>query len=173
MNLKDEELEEIETAGLLHDIGKIAIPKNILCKPGKLTDEEFSIMRTHPENSARLVSEITQLKGISSWVRSHHERYDGFGYPNGLKGEEIPLPARIIAIADTYDAMTSTRSYRTALSHQQAIEEIERCSGAQFDPVLAEKFIGLKDTIESAKNSPEEYYNRYSYLKKEINFTIK
>lgn len=173
LGLDEKTLEEIETAGLLHDIGKIAIPRSILCKPGKLSDEEFSIMRTHPENSAKLVSEISQLKDIASWVRSHHERYDGLGYPLGLKGEEIPLPARIIALADTYDAMTSTRSYRTALSHKEAIDEIERCSGAQFDPVLAEKFIGLKDTIENAKNNPEEYYDKYSYLKKEINFTIK
>ena len=172
LGLDEKELEEIETAGLLHDIGKIAIPRSILCKPGRLTDEEFNIMRTHPENSAKLVSGISKLKGIVSWVQSHHERYDGFGYPKGLKGEEIPLPSRIIAIADTYDAMTSSRSYRSALTHEDAIKEIERCKGSQFDPVLAEKFIELKDVIKEAKEHSVEYYEKYSYLKKIINFTI-
>ncbi len=172
LGLGPKELEEIETAGLLHDIGKIAIPQSILCKPGKLTDDEFKIMKLHPENSERLVMSIKKLNGISSWLRTHHERWDGRGYPNGLQGEEIPLSARIIALADTYDAMTSTRSYRVALSHQTAIEEIQKCAGGQFDPKLAEKFVELEVTMKAAKENPDKYYKEYSYLQKEIDSLI-
>ncbi len=172
LGLGPRELEDIETAGLLHDIGKIAIPQSILCKPGKLTDDEFKIMKLHPENSERLVMSIKKLNGISSWLRTHHERWDGRGYPNGLKGEEIPLSARIIALADTYDAMTSTRSYRVALSHQTAIEEIQRCAGGQFDPELAQRFVALEATMKAAKENPDKYYKEYSYLQKEIDSII-
>lgn len=172
LNLTDKSLEEIELAGLLHDIGKIAIPQSILCKPGKLTDEEFAIMKSHPENSEKLISNIKKLEGITNWLKAHHEKWDGSGYPGHLKGEEIPISARIIALADTYDAMTSTRSYRKALEHEVAIEEIKRCSGTQFDPNLAALFIKLADTIKAAKENPEEYYSKYSYLQKEINSSI-
>lgn len=172
LGLDEAKLEEIETAGLLHDIGKIAIPQSILCKPGKLTDDEFKLMQLHPENSERLIVNIKKLKGISSWLKTHHERWDGRGYPCGLKGDAIPLSARIIALADTYDAMTSTRSYRKALSHEIAIEEIRNCSGTQFDPTMAEKFIEISDLISAAKENPEEYYAKYSYLQKEINSVI-
>ncbi len=172
LGLSDKNLEEIELAGLLHDIGKIAIPQSILCKPGKLTDEEFAIMKSHPENSEKLISSIKKLQGITNWLKAHHEKWDGTGYPEHLKGEEIPVSARIIALADTYDAMTSTRSYRKALEHEVAIEEIKRCSGTQFDPNLAALFIQLGDTIKAAKENPEEYYSKYSYLQKEINSTI-
>ncbi|MBE7706600.1 MAG: HD domain-containing protein [Cyanobacteria bacterium SIG30] len=168
LGLNDKELEEIETAGLLHDIGKIAIPQSILCKPGKLTDDEYKVMKLHPENSERLIMSIKKLNGISSWVKTHHERWDGKGYPNGLRGEAIPLSARIIAIADTYDAMTSTRSYRQALSHEVAIEEIQKCAGSQFDPNLASKFIELGEIIKEAKANSDEYYKKYSYLQKEF-----
>lgn len=172
LNLEDEILEEIETAGLLHDIGKIGIPQNILCKPGKLTDEEFAIMKTHPEQGERMIMNIKKLKIIANWLRTHHERWDGRGYPSGLKGEEIPISARIIALADTYDAMTSTRSYRKALDHEVAIEEIQRCAGSQFDPQLAELFVKLSEKIKSAKENPEEYYNQYSYLQKYIDSAL-
>ena len=172
LNLDDEMLEEIETAGLLHDIGKIGIPQNILCKPGKLTDDEFAIMRSHPKRSEDLVSNIKKLKSISNWLKCHHERWDGRGYPNGLKGEEIPLSARIIALADTYDAMTSTRSYRLALSHEEAIAEIKKCSGSQFDPELAELFIKLEGDMRDAKEHPEETYEKYSFLQKQIHSKI-
>lgn len=172
MGFDEKLLEEIETAGLLHDIGKIAIPQNILCKPGKLTDEEFAVMKSHPNNSERLILSVKKLAGISSWLKAHHERWDGKGYPDGLKGDEIPLSSRIVAIADTYDAMTSTRSYRKALDHEVAIEEIKRCSGSQFDPNLAGKFIELEETIRAAKENPEEYYEKYSFLQKESNLKI-
>lgn len=168
LNLDDQLLEEIETAGLLHDIGKIGIPQSILCKPGKLTDEEFEVMKSHPVQGEKMVVNIKKLKIIANWLRTHHERWDGKGYPSGLKGEEIPISARIIALADTYDAMTSTRSYRKALDHEVAIEEIKRCSGSQFDPKLAEIFVGLSDKLNAAKENPEYYYNKYSYLQQYI-----
>ena len=169
LNLSDELLEEIEIAGLLHDIGKIAIPEKILLKPGKLTEEEFNIIKTHPELGERLVESIEKLKLISNWLKSHHEKYDGSGYPDGLTGEQIPISARIIAIADTYDAMTSNRSYREAMSHQVAISEIERCSGTQFDPELAKIFVGICDEVEQLKKEPESSYEKYSYLYKMMN----
>lgn len=169
MDLPDELLEEIETTGLLHDIGKIAIPERILLKPGKLTDEEYEIIKTHPELGERLVEGIEKLKLISGWLKSHHERYDGRGYPDGLVGEEIPISSRIIAIADTYDAMTSSRSYRSALSHHDAMNEISRCSGSQFDPNLSKLFAEIGPEIEMLKNNPDVYYPQYSYLDKFMN----
>lgn len=169
LKLPDDVLEEIETAGLLHDIGKIAIPEKILSKPGKLTDEEFAIIKTHPALGEKLVESIDKLKLISNWLKCHHERFDGKGYPSGLKGEEIPISARIIAIADTYDAMTSSRSYRTALTHEVAIDEIKRCAGSQFDPKLAELFVSIGDEIKAIKEKPNKAYRNYSYLNKFMN----
>lgn len=168
LNSTDEFMEEIETAGLLHDIGKIGIPQSILCKPGKLTDEEYAIMKKHPEQGEKMIMDVKQLSIIADWLRSHHERWDGRGYPAGLKGEEIPLSARIIALADTYDAMTSTRSYRKALSHEEAIAEIERCSGTQFDPNLAKLFIENQEEMRKAQQNPDEYYQKYSYLERKF-----
>ncbi len=168
LNAPEDQLEMIETAGLLHDIGKIAIPESILCKPGKLTDEEFVVMKSHSLNSEKLISSIKKLNEVSPGVKHHHERWDGRGYPDHLAGEDIPFAARIIAIADTYDAMTSTRSYRTALDHDIAIQEIQKCAGAQFDPNLAQKFVEIEGIIRAAKDNPEEFYTRYSTLYKEI-----
>ena len=168
LNTPEDQLELIETAGLLHDIGKIAIPESILCKAGKLTDDEFKIMKTHPINSEKLISSIKKLHDICPGVKYHHEKWNGTGYPEGLAGENIPFAARVIAIADTYDAMTSTRSYRKALSHEIAIEEIEKCAGTQFDPNLAKKFIEIENIIKSAKDNPEEYYLKYSTLYQQI-----
>lgn len=169
LNLPEDLLEEIETAGLLHDIGKIAIPEKILLKPGKLTNEEYEVIKTHPELGEKFVGGIDKLKLISNWLKSHHERYDGTGYPEKLKGDEIPISSRIIAIADTYDAMTSDRSYRIALSHEHAIAEIRRCSGTQFDPDLAEVFISISEEIELIKRDPDGCYSKYSYLDKFMN----
>ncbi len=172
LNLDDSYMEDIEIAGLLHDIGKIAMPKSILCKNGKLTDEEFLIMKSHPVRGEKIVINIKKLQMISEWVKSHHEKWDGTGYPDGLRGTQIPLPGRIIALADTYDAMTSTRPYRTALSHEVAISEIKRCAGTQFDPNLAEIFIKLEAKINDARMNPEEAYQKYSFLVKNIDFKI-
>lgn len=169
LDLPENLLEEIETAGLLHDIGKIAIPEKILLKPGKLTPEEYEIIKTHPELGKKFVGGIEKLNLISNWLKFHHEQYDGSGYPDGLKGEQIPISSRIIAIADTYDAMTSNRAYRPALSHQFALEEIIRCSGTQFDPNLAEIFVSIGEEIETIKKDPEGCYSKYSYLDKFIN----
>lgn len=171
LNLSDEMLEEIETTGLLHDIGKIAIPEKILLKPGKLTDEEFEVIKTHPELGEKLVDGIDKLKIISNWLKSHHEKYDGTGYPEKLAGEAIPLSSRIIAIADTYDAMTSNRSYRSALNHETAMSEILRCAGTQFDPKLAQLFFDIGDEIEEIKKNPDYYYPIYSHLDKYINIS--
>lgn len=168
LNAPESELESIEMAGLLHDIGKIAIPQAILCKPGRLTDDEFVIMKSHPENSERLIASIKKLHEVSPGIKHHHERWDGKGYPDKLAGEDIPYTARIIAIADTYDAMTSTRSYRKALDHDIAIDEIQKCAGTQFDPVLAQKFVEIENIIRAAKDNPEEFYMQYSSLYKEI-----
>ncbi len=168
LHLDNRTLEGIETAGLLHDIGKIGIPQSVLCKNGKLTDEEFAIMKSHPEKGEKIIMNIEKLKMVSYWLKSHHERWDGKGYPQGLAGEDIPLSARIIAIADTYDAMTSTRPYRKALEHDVAIAEIQKCAGAQFDPALAQKFVDIQEEINNARLNVEEYYNKYSFLHKYI-----
>ena len=172
LHLDNQYMEDIEIAGLLHDIGKIAMPKNILCKNGKLTDDEFKVMKSHPSKGGRIVFNIKKLQIISSWVKTHHEKWDGKGYPEGLKGEEIPLPGRIIALADTYDAMTSTRPYRKALSHETAMEEVKRCAGTQFDPKLAELFVSVSDEIDFARQHPVEMYEKYSFLGKNIDFKI-
>ena len=166
LNLPDKMLEEIETTGLLHDIGKIAIPEEILHKPDNLNDNEYSIIKDHTTIGEKLVNKIDRLKIVGVCLKAHHERFDGKGYPKGLKGEQIPLYARIIAIADTYDAMTSNRPYRNALSHKQAIEEIAKCAGSQFDPKLVKIFIQEEKDIELMKNNTEKYYAQYSYLDK-------
>ncbi len=168
LGLTDTALEEIETAGLLHDIGKIGIPQSILCKQAKLTDEEFEIMKDHTCRGEKMIRNVKKLHAVASWLKSHHERWDGRGYPCGLKGTEIPLFARVIALADTYDAMTSTRPYRKALPHEVAIQEIKRCAGMQFDPELAEIFVAHEDEIKAAKENPEEYYAKLSFLQKYI-----
>ena len=172
LNLDDDYMEDIEIAGLLHDIGKIAMPKSILCKNGKLTEEEFLVMKSHPIRGEKIVINIKKLQMISGWVKTHHEKWNGTGYPDALKGEQIPLPGRIIALADTYDAMTSTRPYRTALPHEVAINEIKRCAGTQFDPKLAELFVKVSPIIDEARKNPELYYQRYSFLVQNIDFKI-
>lgn len=143
-----ERVANVKYIGLLHDIGKIGIPDSILNKPGKLTDSEYALMRKHAEIGGNILSGNNMIDGMDEGARFHHERYDGRGYPMGLKGEEIPEMARIIGIADAYDAMTSNRVYRKRLSNEKVIAEIKRCSGAQFDPKLAEIFVKM---IESGK----------------------
>jgi len=141
MNLPDGEIQELKTAGLLHDIGKIAIDENILNKPGKLTEDEWEELKRHPEISYRILSSVNDMSEIADYVLSHHERWDGKGYPKELKGEEIPMKSRIIAIADAYDAMTSERTYRSALSKEVAIGELIKHSGTQFDAEIVKIFV--------------------------------
>ncbi|MDE7210197.1 MAG: diguanylate cyclase [Lachnospiraceae bacterium] len=139
----EEYVNNVRYIGLLHDIGKIGIPDSILNKPGKLTDEEFELMKRHVEIGGNILKDNRMIKDLSDGARYHHERYDGRGYMQHLKGEEIPEIARIIGLADAYDAMTSNRVYRKRLTDEQVIAELERCSGSQFDPRIARVFIDL------------------------------
>jgi len=145
MGLTEERLELLEYMGILHDIGKIGISDEILIKPGKLENDEFQIMKSHPKIGADILNSVNLLKEIVSGVQYHHEQYDGSGYIMGLKGDEIPLEARIIAIADTYDAMTSDRPYREGLEHSAAIDEIKEVSGTQLDPQIVSVFFKVME----------------------------
>ncbi|WP_077211790.1 HD-GYP domain-containing protein [Bacillus dakarensis] len=148
MNLSNELCEIIHIGGLLHDIGKIGIPEEILNKPGKLTNEEYNIIKTHPTIGYDIVKHISTFKenGIHDIVLYHHERYDGKGYPNGLKGEKIPLLSRIVAVADAFDAMSSMRVYRKELELDHILNEIRRNKGTQFDPHIVDVFLSLFET---------------------------
>lgn len=143
IGLNNNEVRTVKEAGLLHDIGKIGIPESILKKQGKLTDEEYEIMKTHVVNSTEMIHHLPNMDYVIPAVLAHHERYDGNGYPRGLKGEEIPLLGRILAVCDSYDAITSKRSYKEALSKEYAIAELQRNRGTQFDPVLVDAFVKL------------------------------
>ena len=136
-------LSDLARGALLHDIGKIGVSDQILLKKGKLTDEEWAQIKKHPLTGYEIVKGVSFLGGASALIISHHERYDGKGYPRGLKGEDVPLEARVFAVIDTYDAMTSDRPYRKALSTDTAKEEIVRCSGTQFDPRIVEAFLQI------------------------------
>lgn len=155
MNLDNNTLERLHLAGLLHDIGKIGTPDRILNKPGGLTHEEFDTIKEHPGKGREILQDIRQLRDIACWLRSHHEKYDGTGYPDGLKGDEIPLPARILSVADTYDAMTSDRSYRKGLPHETAVQEIKRCSNTQFDPMIVDIFLKKESFFKEAKDTSD------------------
>jgi putative nucleotidyltransferase with HDIG domain len=141
VGLNEEELRTIARGAFLHDIGKIATPDSVLLKPGKLSEAETAIMRQHCEQGYAMVSKIPFLRGASEIVLAHQESFDGTGYPRGLAAEAIPLGARIFAIADTLDAITSDRPYRKGVSFEAARKEIARCSGRQFDPAIVEVFL--------------------------------
>jgi HD-GYP domain-containing protein (c-di-GMP phosphodiesterase class II) len=134
---------EVAYGFFLHDIGKVGIPESVLCKPGPLTEDEWVVMRTHPAIGAQIVEPIRFLGGAVEIVQTHHERWDGGGYPAGLAGEQIPLAARVFAIADSFDAMTSDRPYRAALSLEAALDEIRVGAGTQFDPDVVAVFLGM------------------------------
>jgi len=138
-----ERAERVHIAGLVHDVGKIGVPEAVLCKPGRLTDEEFELVKLHPEIGYGIVKDIPQLADVLPGVLHHHERWDGRGYPHGLRELEIPEMGRLLALADTFDAMSSTRSYRAAMSRPDVLAEIERCAGCQFDADLAKLFVTL------------------------------
>lgn len=139
--ISERDLEHLKYAAILHDIGKIGVDERILRKPGHLTPPEKAIMDGHPAIGASIVQGVAFLKEALPAIRHHHERYDGQGYPSGLRGADIPLGARILAVADSYDAMTTRRPYRQLMSQEQALEEIGRCSGSQFDPETAAAFV--------------------------------
>lgn len=145
MGKSDKEQETIYQAGLLHDVGKIRIPVDIINKPGKLTDEEYNLVKIHPVTGYHILKDISDQHDMATAAKYHHERFDGRGYPNGIEGESIPEMARILAVADSYDAMTSNRSYRKALPQDVVRDEIEKGKGTQFDADIAEVMIQLID----------------------------
>lgn len=143
MGLDENTLHILKIGGLFHDIGKIGIPDSILLKETKLDDDEYSQIKNHPSIGAHILGDVPMFRDIIPIVLHHHEKYDGHGYPSQLAGEDIPLIARIAAVADTFDAMTSKRSYRDALPLENVISEIERCKGTQFDPKIADVFLNI------------------------------
>jgi HD-GYP domain-containing protein (c-di-GMP phosphodiesterase class II) len=151
-------LKNIKYGALLHDIGKVGVDLSILNKPGRLTDEEYEIIKTHPMQGYEIIKPIKFLQDKFAAIKYHHERWDGTGYPEGLKGEEIPLEARIVSVADTFDAMTSTRSYRKALDKEIAIEEIKKNAGKQFDPRVVAAFLKIinKENVTQVWNKCQE-----------------
>lgn len=145
MGLSPKECEDVYYMGLLHDIGKIGVPNEIINSPNKLTDEEYAVIKTHPGVGYDILAEIKSRPDLSVGARWHHERFDGEGYPDRKTGEDTPLPARIISVADSYDAMTSNRSYRDYLPQDKVRDELKRCAGTQFDPRVVEAMLSLMD----------------------------
>jgi HD-GYP domain-containing protein (c-di-GMP phosphodiesterase class II) len=141
MGLSETEINKLKVSGLLHDIGKIAIEEQVLNKPGRLTDQEWNEIKRHPDIGYRILSSSLEMMEIVQYILFHHERFDGTGYPRGLKREEIPLLSRIIAVADAYDAMTNARTYKKALDKDAAIKELIQNKGTQFDPHIVDVFI--------------------------------
>lgn len=162
MKLPDDYLEKLEYVALLHDVGKLGISEHILNKPTRLLDEEMEAIREHSAIGADIIQEVRLITELSDVIRDHHERIDGNGYPDGKKGEEIPLGARIVGVADSFDAMTTKRVYRDALNIEEAVEELVRCSGTQFDPDVVKVFVELieKGELEyvpgSSHSSPDD-----------------
>lgn len=150
LGLPPAQIGQLRLAGILHDIGKIAVPDAILHKPGRLTEEEWAVVRRHPEIGHQLVSSVG-LTEIADWILTHHERPDGLGYPYGLTGAEIPIPAAILAVADAYHAMIAERPYQRPLTHAEAREELQRCADTQFDGLVVTATIRA---IEAAPNLP-------------------
>jgi len=161
IRLSPDEVANVSTAALLHDIGKIGIPDKVLNKKGKLNEEDWRAIKAHPKLGATIIRNIPHLVPCVNSILHHHERWDGGGYPEGLKGEEIPREARILAIADTFEAMTSARPYRPALPLEEIVKELRQGAGLQFDPKLVEAFIGiieagLPEKVQLAQDSSGE-----------------
>jgi putative nucleotidyltransferase with HDIG domain len=155
LSLPTQKKEKLHVAGLLHDIGKIGIEEEILKKPNKLTPEQYEQIKIHPILAVKILRPLITDEDILDIIRHHHETWDGNGYPDGLKGEEISLEARIMQVCDTFDAITSNRPYRKALPKEIAYEELIRCSGSQFDPYIIRSFLRLPEkTLEKIKNQP-------------------
>ena len=148
LGLHEEDLINLRWAATLHDVGKIALDPVLLKKMGKLTDGEMSELRSHAELAMRIIEEFSWLKPVVPMVKHHHERFDGSGYPDGLAGEDIPIGARIIAVAETFDVLTQETPWRSPMTVAEAIEEINRCSGAQFDPEVVGAFCAVQPLIQ-------------------------
>jgi two-component system, cell cycle response regulator len=154
LEMNAEQLDEVARAAELHDLGKVAIPEAILDKPGPLDETEWSFVRRHPLIGERILSAAPALRPVARLVRSSHERFDGSGYPDGISGPSIPLGARVVAVCDAFDAMVSERSYRPPRSPVEALAELQRCSGTQFDPVVVAAFARVveREAAEAAKD---------------------
>ena len=158
LGLSEEDIHLLRVGGLFHDIGKIGVPDSILLKTSKLTDDEYSEIKNHPKIGAQILSNATLFEKAIPIVKHHHERYDGFGYPEKLSGEDIPYLARIAAVADSFDAMTSRRTYRDSMPMDIVIEEIRKNKGSQFDPNIADTFLNI---LSNHYNEIEEIRNKY------------
>jgi HD-GYP domain-containing protein (c-di-GMP phosphodiesterase class II) len=145
IDLPGDRINDLRLFARFHDLGKVGVHDQILFKPGSLTEDEAREMRKHCEVGHRIAMSLHDMAPIADWILKHHERWDGLGYPFGLQGREIPLECRILAIADAFDVMTSDRPYQNAISPSEAVEELRRCSGTQFDPDLVEEFIRILD----------------------------
>ncbi|MFQ6093088.1 MAG: HD domain-containing phosphohydrolase [bacterium] len=160
LHFSNKDVERLRLAGILHDIGKIGVREAYLNKPGKLTAEEYDMIKQHPLISERILRPIEELQAILGDIKHHHERYDGGGYPCGLDGEKIPIGARILAVADCFDAMISHRAYRPALTPEQALEEMKNNAGKQFDPQLVTVFLEMYEELPQLRD--ESVGNRFS-----------
>jgi HD-GYP domain-containing protein (c-di-GMP phosphodiesterase class II) len=147
LKMSPRELQDLHYGAILHDIGKIGVPDAVLQKPGPLDSGEWEQMRRHPIIGWQILMPVSRLNGVAAMVRHYHERYDGRGYPDRLAGEAIPLSARILNVVDAYSAMTDKRIYKAARSREEAVAELKRCSGTQFDPGLVETFLGLPEEL--------------------------
>lgn len=158
LGLSDNDLQELEMAGLLHDIGMIGIPESILNKEGELTQDEYGIIKQHSPKGVKILENIKQLEHVVVMIKYHHERYDGKGYPEQLAGEQIPLGSRIICVADAYDGMVSDRPYRKGLDHRVAVEIITKDSGTHFDPIIVEAFLEIIEEAEKNNTLDDNIY---------------
>lgn len=155
LGFSDERVERVELAALLHDLGKVGISRAILSKNSRLSDDEYEVIKTHPDIGAHIIEEVPFLADLVPFISGHHERFDGTGYGNRLEGEAIPLEARVLGVADAFDAMTSSRPYRAPMSVEQTVRELRRCSDRQFDRVVVETFVEALDTGAYADVLPE------------------
>ncbi len=162
LGMAEERIDNLNWAALLHDIGKVGIPDSILTKPASLSAEEWARMRQHPEIGEKIISSIQRLQSAAPIIRAHHEHYDGSGYPQGLAGDQIPLEARILAVVDAFCAMIDTRVYRPARSAQEALDELQRCAGGQFDPRVVRAFVEVRSEGMEAEPAAARFWQRWS-----------